>query len=268
MFFFLSKTLGVLLLPANFLILAGAAGAILLLTGFVSLGRKVVIASTLVLAFCAFSPIGNLLLYPLEARFPSCDGGQGAPDGIIVLGGAIETDLSAAHGTAVFSSSVDRIIAAVALARRYPNARVVFSGGSLNLVYDDKAREADFAVQIFDSLGLAKERLTIERLSRNTYENAAFTRQLISPKSGERWFLITSAYHMPRSVGVFRKVGLDVEPCPVDWRTGERGDLLRISPLSLEGLGRADLGLREWAGLLAYWISGKTSEFFPAPNQR
>ena len=197
MFFVLSKTLGFMLLPTNLLIGIGLLGAILMVTRFASLGRKLVIAAVLLLVICGLSPLGNLLLYPLESRFPAWDASRGAPDGIVVLGGSIEPNLSAAHGAAVVSGASDRIIAAVALAYRYPNARVVFSGGSGNLVSND-AREADFAGAIFESLGISKSRLIMERHSRNTVENAEFSKALVAPKQGERWLLVTSAFHMPR----------------------------------------------------------------------
>ena len=73
MFFALSKTLGVMLLPTNLLIGIGIAGLILLFTRFARLGRKLLIASIVLLAICGFSPLGSLMLYPLEARFPPWD---------------------------------------------------------------------------------------------------------------------------------------------------------------------------------------------------
>jgi len=267
-FFFLSKTLGVLLLPSNLLIGIGIVGLILLLTRFVSLGRKLVVASVLLIAICGFSPIGKLLLYPLETRFPPWDDTRGAPDGIVVLGGAIEPALSAAHSAAVFGPSIDRIVAAAGLAHRYPNARLVFSGGNAGLGSGDAAREADFALPVFESFGLAKDRLIMERRSRNTEENAEFSKAIVGPKSGERWLLVTSAYHMARSVGIFRKAGFAVEPYPVDWRTDGRDGFLRFSRFLVEGLGRVDTASREWMGLIAYWIAGKTTEFFPGPIER
>ena len=221
MFFILSKTLGAMLLPTNFLIGVGVVGAVLLLTRFARVGRKLVITSVLLLVVCGLSPLGTLLLYPLEQRFPPWDSARGAPDGIIVLGASIEADLSAAHGTPVVRGAPDRIISAAALALRYPNARVVFSGGSANVISND-AREADFAGAIFESLGVAKSRLIMERASRNTVENAQFSKALVAPKDGERWLLVTSAFHMPRSIGLFRKAGFAVEPYPVDWRVGDR----------------------------------------------
>ena len=265
MFFALSKTLGIMLLPTNFLIVLGLIGVVLLFTRFASRGRMLVTASIVLLAICGFSPLGNMLLAPLEARFPPWDDTRGAPDGIIVLGGSIDPELSAVHGVTVFKGSVDRIIAAAALAHRYPKARIVFSGGSANLVSDDSAKEADYAVSVFESLGIARDRLTMERRSRNTQENAEFSKPLVSPKAGERWLLVTSAFHMPRSVGVFRKAGFAVEPYPADWRTGGRGQLLTVSTFASEGLDHIDTALREWMGLAAYRISGKTDAFFPGP---
>jgi uncharacterized SAM-binding protein YcdF (DUF218 family) len=266
-FFALSKTFGILLLPTNFLIGAGIVGAILLATRFVSFGRKLLIASVVLLAICGFSPLGYWLLYPLESRFPPWDATRGAPDGIMVLGGSIDQELSAAHGVPVFKAAADRLIAAAALARQYPNARVMFSGGSANLIWDDVAQEADYAITVFESLGISRQRLTIERRSRNTQENAEFSKALAAPKAGERWLLVTSAYHMPRSVGVFRKAGFAVEPYPVDWKVGRRSDLLALSIYAIDGLGRVEVATREWMGLAAYRISGKTGAFFPGPDQ-
>jgi len=266
-FFVLSKTLGVLFLPSNFLMGFGVAGLLLLLTRFASLGRKLILTSILLLAICGYSPLGNLLFYPLESRFPVWNDSLGVPDGIIVLGGAIEPTRSAAHGVAAFGASIDRIIAAATLARRYPNARVVLSGGNANLISSDQAREADITMQLFEDLGFARDRLIIERRSRNTVENAEFSKVIVKPREGERWLLVTSAYHMARSVGIFRKVGFEVEPYPVDWRMGGRADVLSFSAFLIGGLSRVDTACREWIGLTAYWITGKTSEFFPGPSR-
>jgi uncharacterized SAM-binding protein YcdF (DUF218 family) len=267
LFFVLSKTIGYLLLPTNLLIVVGLVGAVLMFTRFASLGRKLVIAAVLLLVICGLSPLGKILLYPLEQRFPSWDAASGAPDGIIVLGGSIEADLSAVHNTPVVRGAPDRIIAAAALAKRYPNARVLFSGGSANLISND-AREADFAGAIFEGLGVDKSRLIMERGSRNTQENAQFSKALVSPKDGECWLLVTSAFHMPRSVGLFRKAGFDVQPYPVDWRVGGRDDLFSFSNVAVDGLGRTDLAVREWMGLITYWATGKINELLPRPGPR
>ena len=262
----LTKTLGIMLLPTNFLVGVGLLGALMLATRFARVGRKLLVGSIVFLAICGFSPLGNWLLYPLEQRFPPWDATRGAPDGIVVLGGGIETDVSAGRGVAAFSSSAGRIIAAAALAHDYPNARILYSGGNANLVSDDAAKEADYAFAIFQSLGIARERVISERVSRNTFENAEISKRAAAPKNGERWLLLTSAYHMPRSIGVFRQAGFAVEPYPTDWRVGGTADLVTFSVRAIEALARTELALREWMGLFAYRISGKTGALFPGPS--
>jgi len=250
------------LLPTNLLIELGVAGVVLHMTRFAAFGRKLMTASIVLLAICTFLPFGALLLYPLETRFPPWDASRGAPDGIIVLGGPIDADISAAHSTPVVRNGADRLFAAAALGRRYPNARIVFTGGSANLI-SGEAREADYASTLLETLGIARERMIMERRSRNTFENAVLTKALVMPKPGERWLLVTSAYHMPRSIGIFRKVDFPVEPYPVDWRVGDR--VFSLDNLSADGLRRTDIAVREWLGLLAYRLWRQTSELFPGP---
>jgi uncharacterized SAM-binding protein YcdF (DUF218 family) len=265
LFFVLSKTFGMMLLPTNFLVGLGVVGALLCATRFSRAGRRLMVAAIVLLVVCGFSPLGNLLLYPLESRFPSWNAAAGAPDGIIVLGGPIDADLSVEHGVPVIRGAADRIVAGAALARRYPKARVIFTGGSANLISND-AREADYAGAIFESLGIDEARLIMERRSRNTYENAVFTKALAAPKPGERWLLVTSAYHMPRSVGLFRKADFPVEAYPVDWRVGTSArEILSFTTIATDGFARTDTGMREWIGLLAYRLTGKTSAFLPGP---
>ncbi|WP_271572445.1 YdcF family protein [Bradyrhizobium sp. CCBAU 11386] len=237
-----------------------------MLTRFAALGRKLAVTTLVLLALAASSPLGNLLLYPLESRFPAWDASRGAPDGIIVLGGSVDTDLSAAHRTPVVSHAADRLLAAAELARRYPNARIVFTGGTANLV-STETREADYSAPILEGLGIPRERLILERDSRNTWENAIFTKQLVAPKPGERWLLVTSAFHMPRSMGIFRKAGFDVEAYPVDWRMGGRDDLFTFTRVGGDGLARIDVAVREWIGLLTYRVMGRTGELLPGPGK-
>jgi uncharacterized SAM-binding protein YcdF (DUF218 family) len=164
----------------------------------------------------------------------------------------------------VVAHAADRFFAPAELARRYPNARIVFTGGSANMVSTD-VKEADYSAPILETLGIPKERLILERDSRNTWENAIFTKKQVAPKPGERWLLVTSAFHMPRSMGIFRKAGFDVEAYPVDWRMGGRDDLFSFTNNGPDGLSRTDVAVREWMGLLAYRLMGRTSELLPGP---
>jgi uncharacterized SAM-binding protein YcdF (DUF218 family) len=264
-FFILSKTIGTMLTPINFLVGIGVLGGCLLLTRWSAAGRRLLAASLLLLALCGFSPIGKLLILPLEERFPTWEPWQGAPDGIVVLGGAIEPDLSAALGKPALGRSGERIVAAAELARRYPNARIVYSGGNANLIGDKSSKEADYALSLLEDLGVAKQRLIAERLSRNTVENAEFVKAVAGPKEGERWLLVTSAYHMPRSMGLFRRAGFKVEAYPVD-RRASKSEAFSFSSVAINGLERTDVAMREWIGLTAYWLTGKIDHFFPGPD--
>lgn len=265
MFFILSKSIAYLLLPSNLLIGLGFAGVLLMATRWKRIGIGMAATSLTLLAAAGILPVGDLLGRPLENRFPQWDGHGGAPHGIIVLGGNISSGLSRDHGEAVTFSDGARILAMLKLARAYPEARVVYSGGDASL-FGNKSAEASFVGPLLDSFGVPSNRVTLEPRSRNTAENADFTKALIKPNPGERWLLVTSAQHMPRAVGCFRKVGFPVEAYPVGWRIEKQSDLLGLKTFS-ERLARLDSAAYEWIGLLAYWMTDRSSELLPAPQQ-
>jgi uncharacterized SAM-binding protein YcdF (DUF218 family) len=264
MLFVLSKILGVITLPSNLVVEIGIVGILLLLTRLRRLASWLVVTSVVLTALAGWSPLGNILILPLEQRFPPWDPSRGPPDGIVVLGGAIAPDVSAARGAVALNEAAERITATAELARRYPDARIIFSGGS-NAVIADQIPEAPFAVRELEALGVAHDRITAEEQSRNTIENAVFSRLIAQPKPSERWLLVTSASHMPRAIAAFRAAGFPIEAYPVDWRTGGPIDATRPFTSLTEGLERTDTALHEWGGLVAYRLSGKTREFFPAP---
>ena len=197
MFFPLSKILGFFAIPSNLVVSVGILGLLLMPTRFARAGRALAFASLIVLAILGLSPAGNALIIPLEERFPRWDATRGAPDGIIVLGGAISPDVSAARDEVALNEAAERLTMVAELARRYPDARIVFSGGSGALIYDEGA-EAAFALRVLESLGIPRARITLEDRSRNTVENAVLSKAIAQPKPGERWLLVTSAHHLPR----------------------------------------------------------------------
>jgi uncharacterized SAM-binding protein YcdF (DUF218 family) len=264
MFFTLSKLLGFFALPSNTLISIGLVGLVLLCTRYTRLASWLIVTSLVLIAVAGLSPLGNALILPLEQRFPPWDASRGAPDGIVLLGGMIVPDISAARGTVSLNEAAERITATAELARRYPAARIVMTGGSSALIFDE-GPEAFFAVQQLEALGVAHDRITAEEQSRNTIENAVFSRLIANPKPGERWLLVTSAYHMPRAMAVFRAADFPVEAYPVDWRTRGPADVVRPFASLSDGLRRTDTAVHEWVGLLAYWLTGKTAALFPAP---
>jgi uncharacterized SAM-binding protein YcdF (DUF218 family) len=243
--------------PSNLMLLLGFLGAVLLATRFARAGLQCLLASILLLAIFGFSPLPNVLILPLEQRFPPWESARGAPDGIIVLGGAFDLRVASGRGEVSLNESAERMTTAVELARKYPNARIVFSGGA------GQIREAELAKRLFKNLGVPVGRLITEDSSRNTDENAKFTKAIADPKPGERWLLVTSANHMPRAVGAFRRAGFPVEAYPVDWRTRGLEDLARPFRTAREGLMLTDTAAHEWVGLFIYWLTGRSSELFP-----
>jgi uncharacterized SAM-binding protein YcdF (DUF218 family) len=263
MFFTASKIFWFVAEPVSLAIVVGVLGILLGFTRFARAGRAVMAGAIIVLAAGLLTPLGAVLLRPLEERFPPPPAFP-APAGIIVLGGAVDTEKSEARGQIYFSPDGARMTAGVDLTRRYPSARLVFTGGSEGLLGEGPA-EAISARKLWLSLGVPAERMTFEAKSRNTWENAVFTRDLVKPKPGETWLLVTSAWHMPRSVGIFRHLGFDVIPYPVAYRTfGDERDFL-LSPSMTDRVFMLDFGIREWVGLLAYRLAGKTDALFPAP---
>lgn len=266
MFFVLSKVIWFLLAPSNLLVLLIALGLLLAVvtrlrrSGFALAG----IACAGLVVF-GTTPLASLPLRLLEVRFPVPEPISGAVHGIIILGGSQDPDASIHLGQPVLNQSAERLVVGRALARRFPDARIVISGGSGALAGSDTS-EARAGALTLESLGLNPDRILIEERSRNTHENAMFTRDLVAPQEGETWLLVTSAFHMPRAVGVFRHAGFAVVPFPVDFRTlGRDGNLRGISTIS-EGLRRFDAAMHEYVGLVAYRLTGRTDALFPAPR--
>jgi uncharacterized SAM-binding protein YcdF (DUF218 family) len=263
MFFVISKLLGFFAVPSNDILAAGLIGLALIPTRFMRTGRRLVSASIILFLAFGLLPLSKMLIAPLEERFPPWDASGGAPDGIVVLGGAIESAIAPLRPASALNEAAERITVIAELARKYQSATILYSGG--NGGPGPPGSEAQIAKALFETFGVPARRLMLEDQSRTTAENAAFSRRLVMPKPGERWLLVTSAYHMPRSIGAFRRAGFPVEAYPVDYRTMGPADLWIPFDSIATGLRRTDLAVHEWIGLLAYWLTGRSSELFPAP---
>jgi uncharacterized SAM-binding protein YcdF (DUF218 family) len=265
MFFPLSKLIFFVLTPSNFLILLGLLGCLLLFTeAGRGIGRVLTVASFVGLLFGGLSPLSAWTLAPLENQFPNFIDDGTPVTGIVVLGGTVEADTSIGRDQITVNEAGERAIALADLARRYPQARLVFSGGA-GSTREDAVSEAEIVSRYADTLGVPRNRLILEQQSRNTHENAVFSARMVQPKPGERWLLVTSAWHMPRSMGCFRKAGFDVTAYPVDYRTNWPRDAYRLASFASTGLGELDIGVKEWIGMIAYRLTGYTDAVMPAP---
>jgi uncharacterized SAM-binding protein YcdF (DUF218 family) len=215
-----------------------------------------------VLFLTLFTSAGGYFLQTLENRFVRPANPPTEVSCIVILGGAFENEVMAARGGTEFNQSADRFIEGLRLARQYPDARILVSGGdgSFSGAY---AGDAEASTAFFTAFGIPAERLIRDETSRTTFENAANTKDLLKTSGLGNCLLVTSAFHMPRSVGLFRKLGITVVPWPVDYRTSGQVSLWPdFSQPSLNAQ-LTTTAMREWTGLLAYYISGRTHAIFP-----
>lgn len=205
-------------------------------------------------------PVVDWVLRPLEEHVPQ----SALPphvDGIVVLGGSEQVTIAEARGRPELNNAADRLVEFVGLARQYPEARLVYSGGGIHWGRTT-LNEADIARRVFVLLGLGPERVEFDSQSRNTAENAQFSKAIAQPKEGETWLLVTSASHMPRALNAFQAVSWPILPYPVDYRTARRhGFSFDFKPLG--NLLTLDGAIREWVGLIAYRLLGHTRSILP-----
>ncbi len=265
MFFTLSKVLWFLADPGNLLLIALVVGVVLLWTRWRAAGRAVLTLALAGAVFFSVVPIGSWLFADLENRFPVVDQPPERVDGIVVLGGVLSQKITRDRGQITVNDAVERLLAFAQLAQRYPTATLVFSGGSGSLLNQD-LKEAHFVAPLLARLGVDPGRVLFEDRARNTAENATFSHALADPQPGETWLLITSAFHMPRAVGCFRRAGWTVVPYPVDFHTTGPADEISVRFNFLSGLGSFRAALHEWLGLLAYWLTDRTDTLLPGPQ--
>jgi uncharacterized SAM-binding protein YcdF (DUF218 family) len=217
------------------------------------LGRRVGLATAGLVVLFGIVPTGAWLMQPLETRFgvPTLTGDV---TGIIVLSGSERVRLSELYSQPQLNAAGSRLTTFLLLAVRYPHARLVYTG---------TVAEARVARSLFLGAGIEPERIRFDEQPRNTCESARTAHALVEPQDGERWLLVTSASHMPRSVACFRAVGWDVIPYPTDFRRGSSQWHFEI----VGNLGDLDLAAHEWVGLVYYRLRGYTNELFPAPRR-
>lgn len=208
------------------------------------------------------SPVGPWALRTLEDRFTPPHPFPTDLKGMIILGGSFKRDLCAARGTTCYNSAAGRFQEALRLAQIHPDLPVLFTGGGVAL--KGGTTEANIAKNIAQDLGIHLTRFIFEDKSTTTVENATLSYQMIHPKPEDKWLLVTSANHMPRAVGDFRRAGWQVVPYPVDYKSSPI--IPPYGTLNIqENLQAWSLAMREWASLTRDYLVGKSPVLFPSP---
>jgi uncharacterized SAM-binding protein YcdF (DUF218 family) len=217
----------------------------------------------LVLFVTTFTTFGYALITPLEERFVR-PAEPARIDGIVVLGGAMDGEVNSVRHISELNRSGDRYVETLRLALAHPEARIVVAAGPAALAMEQEP-EAYAAQRFFTGFGIAPERIVLDDKSRNTEENAQFAKALAGDMSGQTWVMVTSAFHMPRSVGLFRMAEFPVVPWPTDYlASGAEGWRIKLDQPP-ENVAIASIALREWTGLLGYKLTGKIADLVPGP---
>ncbi|HEY8962838.1 MAG TPA: YdcF family protein [Alphaproteobacteria bacterium] len=252
MFFLLSKILMFFLAPLNVAIFLICAAMVCLYLGRRKYAQWAGMACCAVLVVFAVLPTGPVLMKFLETRYVAPDPLPRRVDGIILLGGVLDSDIGMSHGVPQMDATADRLIAFANLAYRYPYARLVYSSGLGNLSQTGTP-EGAMAVDALETIGFrAGRRLVVEDQARTTYENAKLSKELVHPQPGQTWLIVTSAWHMPRAMGVFAAADWPVVPVPTDWRTGGK-----TGGGFLYNLTMSHLAIKELGGIVLYAVTGK-----------
>lgn len=253
---FIAKAVWFVLRPGNLLILVLLAGTLAAWLRPGRSGRIWLTLVTAVLMFVTVAPVYDWIARPLEDRFPPPAALPASIDGILVLGGILQRPVADERGVLAVNESAERLMMSAALARQYPGARLVITG---------RGEDHQVVASWFAQLGLDPDRIEYEPAARNTFENAVLSQRLVQPGPDAVWLLVTSAQHMPRAVGVFRKIGWAVVPYPVDYQTGGP-ESWTDWPDAAANLAAIGVALKEWVGLLAYYLLDRTDELWPAPR--
>ena len=221
------------------------------------LARWLLIAAVAILWIFSTRLVSQALLYGLETQIPGYTV-ENAPQEpvIIVLGGFMHSP-SVTHTRGEFTEAGDRLVEGLRLYRAGKAPLILVSGGEVPGLGKATQTEAEAARVLLLDLGVPDSAILVEKQSKSTEENATFSRDMLAQRGIKRALLVTSAAHMPRAVGVFRKAGIEVSPCPTDHLTGwTQPDLpFRILP-DPEALNQSNIALHEYVGLLIYRIRG------------
>ena len=261
MMFFLKKLLGSMLMPLPFCLMICFFGLFLSWRGKSQKPGKVLVGVGLILlAFLSSSPVSKIITAPLDCKFEAY-GGPGAASAVkergnvkyvVVLAGGHSSHPSLPVTARLYCQALMRMMEGVRVFRQNPGSKLILSGGG---VYCDPVPEALVMADVAKFLGVNGEDIILESGSKDTKDQA----RLIKPMVGDNPFvLVTSAAHMPRSMALFRKMGMDPIPAPAGQNARARQTLTPGSVLpNSRDLNTTSSAMHEYLGLLWAGLRGQ-----------
>ncbi len=231
--------------------------AMLLVCSRPVVARRLGVTALVLLVFLGWEVPANAVLRSLESQHAPLPAGAplDAFAGVIVLGGALDAAyVWTVPGQSALNEAAERMTEVLPLLRARPHLRLLFTGGEGDLL-GSHMTEAQRAKVFFEAQGVGPERVSYESESRNTYENAVFSRAAAGVDATRPWLLLTSAWHMPRAMALFRRAGWNVTAYPVDFRTGSSTPWMQYS--MDHGAKKWRMALHELLGILAYRLAGR-----------
>lgn len=262
MFVFLSKFIPPLIYPLGLAILLLMVGVFLQKRP--RFQRAVIVSAIIILLFGSNRWIAIMLARSLEWQY--LPQGEIPPaDCIVVLGGSTDP-AEPPRPTIELNGAIDRVFYAALLYHQGKAPVILSSGGIISWLDTGSSTPADDMAIILTQLGVPEEAILKQNRSQNTYEDALYSAAILKEKGFKRVILVTSAMHMPRSVALFRKQGIEVIPAPADfavtetsWNQLTHADLpgLVVSLLpNVSNLNLTTNALKEYIGILAYHLRG------------
>lgn len=263
----LKDTLDFVTTPSNlFLLLACVALVALVLQWRRSAITCLALSLTGFLAF-GFTSLSEVLIAPLTTRFPPVDLAQADPPfGLIVLGAGLSEGHANHYGALMeLENGGEAIPITALLAQRFPDARIIVSGGNGSNFPPAPLRGADGMRRLLMEFGIDDDRIAIDPNSTTTTQRVHNTLDLVGGDRDQDWWVITPAHRMPRLMGAYRKVGFEPTPYPIDFKWIPPFDPSYFYKFS-DGLRLTDTGAKEWRGLLFYYLTDKIDTLYPGPN--
>ena len=203
-------------------------------------------------------PTGKYLIYTLEKEFHDKIILPDKIDGILILSGASNPELTEEFNQINLSGSVERLTESIQLINQYPLAKIIFSGGSGTLK-KFSLTQGEVVKMLFNNFDIDTSKIIFELNARNTYENILLSKKIANPMPSENWLLVTSAFHMSRAMNVAETLEWTFIPFAVDFKVSK--NFFWLPSLNFfENMNTFQFSSHEWIGLLAYYLMGRSNK--------